>query len=114
VYRKVAGEGADSWHGEVFGYRMIAISLDLSERPYAGGALEIRDRSSHQLLHRTGGSEPGDAMLVRLAPLLQHRVTAVGGESPRTVYAGRFMLLRSSTQSELAQPATRGGGRSER
>jgi hypothetical protein len=107
VYRKLPGEGADSWHGEVFGYRMIAISLDLSERPYAGGGLEIRDRSSHQVLHRAGDSEPGDAMLVRLAPVLQHRVTGVEGESPRTVYAGRFMRLRSSTHSELARPASR-------
>jgi SAM-dependent methyltransferase len=108
VYRKMPGEQADPWHGEVFGYRMIAICIDLSERPYTGGPLEIRDRYSHRVLHRAVDSEPGDAMLVRLAPFLQHRVTSVQGDSPRTVYVGRFMLLKPSTRSKLAGPATRG------
>lgn len=108
VYRMMPGERADSWHGEVFGHRMIAISVDLSEQPYSGGALEIRDRYSHEMLHRAEDTDPGDAILVRLAPFLQHRVTSLEGDSPRTVYAGRFMLLKPSTRSKLARPATGG------
>ena len=34
----------------------------------------------------------GSALLVRLAPSVQHRVTAVEGDSPRTVYAGSQQL----------------------
>jgi hypothetical protein len=94
---------ADPWHGEIFGHGMLAMSIDLSDRPYSGGALETRDRYSRDVLHRAE-TEPGDALLVRLAPFLQHRVTAVEGDTPRTVYAGRLMLFKSGTYSKLAQP----------
>ena len=97
---------ADPWHGEIFGHRMLAISLDLSERPCPGGILEIRDRYSQQVLHRAVDTEPGDAMLIRLAPSVQHRVTPVEGDVARTVYAGWFMRLKSNTYSKLAQPPT--------
>jgi hypothetical protein len=108
VYRMMPGRGhMDRWHGEIFGHHMIAVGVDLSERPYAGGTLEIRDRYSHRVLHRVGGGEPGDATLVRLAPFLQRRITAVEGDFPRTVYAARFMLLKPSTYSKLARPPTR-------
>jgi SAM-dependent methyltransferase len=109
LYRVMPGrEHADRWHGEIFGHRMIVISVDLSERPYSGGVLEIRDRHSHQVLHRAVDTEPGDAMLIRSAPSVQHRVTPVEGDSPRTVYAGWFMRRKSSNSSKLARPGTRG------
>lgn len=108
VYRMMPSERADPWHGEIFGHRMIAISVDLSEQPYSGGKLEIRDRYSHEMLHGAGASEPGDALLLRLAPFLQRRVTAVEGDYPRTVYAGGFMLMKPATYSKLARPATAG------
>jgi SAM-dependent methyltransferase len=96
-------EHEDPWHGEIFGHGMVAMSIDLSRRPYSGGVLEIRDRYSHEVLYRLSGVEPGDAMIVRLAPFLQRRVTAVEGDSPRTVYAGRFMRSRSDRDSKLAR-----------
>jgi hypothetical protein len=97
-------EHEEPWHGEIFGHEMVEMSIDLSARPYSGGVLEIRDRYSQQVLHRVADSESGDAVLVRLAPFLQHRVTAIEGASPRTVYAGRFMLFKPGTNSELARP----------
>jgi hypothetical protein len=97
----------EPWHGDIFGHQMVEMTIDLSTRRYSGGVLEIRDRYTRQVTHRLGGSEPGDATLVRLAPFLQHRVTSIGGESPRTVYAGRFWLFKSGTESKLARPAPR-------
>lgn len=94
-------EHAEAWHGDIFGHGMVSMTIDLSSRPYGGGALELRDRHSHELLHRSETS-PGDALLVRVAPFLQERVTAVEGEAPRTVYSGRFMLSRSGADSKLA------------
>jgi SAM-dependent methyltransferase len=108
VYRVMPGrEGEDSWHGEIFGHGVVEMSLDLSTRPYSGGVLETRDRHSHEVLHRGVNTEPGDALLVRLAPSVQHRVTAVEGDSPRTVYAGRFRLFKRDSDSKLARPGAR-------
>jgi SAM-dependent methyltransferase len=107
VYRVTPGrEGEDSWHGEIFGHGVVEMSIDLSTRPYSGGVLETRDRYSREVLHREVDTEPGDALLVRLAPSVQHRVTAVEGDSPRTVYAGRFTLFKRGSDSKLARPAS--------
>jgi SAM-dependent methyltransferase len=104
LYQKPPGrEHEDAWHGEIFGHGMVAFAIDLSERPYEGGMLEIRDRFSREVVDRVE-TEPGDAVLLRLAPRLQHRVSAVEGDFPRTVYAGRFMRLVRGGESALAAP----------
>jgi hypothetical protein len=79
------------------------MSIDLSEGPYLGGVLELRDRYSGEILNRAH-SEPGDALVVRLAPFLQQRITEVEGGVPRTVYVGRFMQFRTDSYSKLARP----------
>jgi SAM-dependent methyltransferase len=107
VYRMLSGRGDEPWHGEIFGHHMVEMSVDLSTQPYAGGVLEIRDRYSQQILHSDVETEPGDAVLVRLAPFLQHRVTAIAGASARTVYAGKFMLFRPGTRSPLSRLGSR-------
>jgi SAM-dependent methyltransferase len=109
VYRVMPGdEGEDWWHGEIFGHGVVEMSIDLSTRAYSGGVLETRDRYSRKVLHAEVDTEPGDALLVRLAPSVQHRVTAVAGDCPRTVYAGRFSLFKPGSDSKLARPGGRG------
>jgi SAM-dependent methyltransferase len=106
IYRVMPGvEHEDPWHGEIFGHAMVAMGIDLSTRPYAGGVLEVRDRDSHVVLHGVD-TEPGDAVLLRFAPFLQHRVTAVKGDSARTVYAGKFWRSKSGEDSKLARPGS--------
>jgi hypothetical protein len=106
VYRMHTGpEHQDSWHDDLVGGRMIAMSINLSEAPYRGGILEIRDRASREVIHTTANTGPGDAVLFRLAPELQHRVTAVEGDVPKTAYAGWF---ESGEHSPLLGP-DRGG-----
>jgi SAM-dependent methyltransferase len=108
LYRKLPGlEHEDAWHGEIFGHGMVAMTIDLSERSYGGGMLEIRDRYSHRVLDRVAAGEPGDALLLRFAPSLQHRITGVEGDFPRTVYAGRFMRFVVGADSSLAWPEAR-------
>jgi len=87
---------------------VVEMSIDLSTRPYSGGIHETRDRYSRKVLHTEVETDPGDALLVRLAPSVQHRVTAVEGDSPRTVYAGRFNLFKRGSDSKLARPGARG------
>jgi hypothetical protein len=104
IHRQPPGpEHAEVWHGEIFGHGMVAMSIDLSGGRYAGGVLELRDRYSGEILNHVS-TAPGDALVVRLAPSLQRRVTAVEGDVPRTVYAGRFMRFRSDGYSKLATP----------
>lgn len=94
-------EHAEHWHGYIFGHGMVSMTVDVSPHPHSGGVLELRDRHSQELVARAETS-PGDALLARVAPFLQERVTAVEGELPRTVYTGRFMLSRSGADSTLA------------
>ena len=91
----------EPWHGEIFGDDRVGMSIDLSGVPYSGGVLEIRDRYSRQVLHRTVDSARGDAVLFRLDSTLQRRVTRVEGDSPRTAFVGKF---KSDTRSELVEP----------
>ena len=91
VYRMSPGpEHKDSWHDDCQQDRMVAMSINLTPTPYSGGVLEIRDRKSEEVLHRTTNTGRGDALLFRITPSLQHRVTRVEGGVPRTAYAGWF------------------------
>jgi 2-oxoglutarate-Fe(II)-dependent oxygenase superfamily protein len=91
VYRMLAGsEHEDSWHDDLGANRMVAMSVNLGYEPYEGGVLEIRDRDSREILSRLEDPGPGDATLFRIDPKLQHRVSSVEGETPRTAFAGWF------------------------
>jgi SAM-dependent methyltransferase len=95
-------EHAERWHGDIFGHGMVSLDIDLSAEPYSGGALELRDRHTEEQLC-SGRTDPGDALLTRVAPFLQERLTAVEGDLPRRVYRGRFMLSREGEDSKLAE-----------
>jgi hypothetical protein len=80
----------DDWHDDLFDNRIVAMSVNLSNKPYDGGLLQIRDRKSGEILHEESNTGPGDALIFRLAPELQHCVTSVTGSRPKTAYAGWF------------------------
>jgi hypothetical protein len=103
VYRLAPGpDHHDSWHDDMVDHRLVAMSINLTGKPYGGGILQIRDRENGRILHEAKNHGLGDALLFRLAPHLQHRVTAVEGKVARTACAGWFkseptlgqMLLR--------------------
>jgi SAM-dependent methyltransferase len=91
IYQMPPGpEFEEFWQGDLFETPKVAMSINLGHLPYRGGNLVIRDRRTARIINRAEAAEPGDALLFRVAPTLQHRVTAVEGDVPRTVYAGRF------------------------
>jgi hypothetical protein len=101
VYRMLPGAGhGNDWHDDVVANRLVAMSLNLSASSYSGGVLEIRDARSREILHRVAGTGPGDAILFRIAPQLEHRVTPVEGSSAKTAFVGFF---RSGPDSILAR-----------
>jgi hypothetical protein len=91
VYRLSPGSGHhDDWHSDMSEHRMVGISINLSTQVYSGGILQIRDAGSEQILHEAVNTGYGDAIVVRLASYLQHRVTEVEGTHPKTAFAGWF------------------------
>ena len=91
VYRMSGGaDHYDSWHSDVGEDRQVALSVNLSARPFAGGALEIRRASMTNAEWIVENAAPGSAVLFRIGPDLRHRVSTVIGDEPRTAYAGWF------------------------
>lgn len=91
IYRMNPGsEHYDSWHDDVEGHRLIAMSLNLATMPHEGGVLQIRERASRRILQEVTNTTYGDAIIFRISRELQHRVTAVDGAVARTAFAGWF------------------------
>jgi len=80
----------DSWHDDCFDHRMIALSINLSPTPYRGGALQIRNRKSGKILHNQAVTGEGDAVMFRLLPEIEHRVSKVSGHHSKISFAGWF------------------------
>ena len=80
----------DSWHDDNMDHRLVALSVNLSSDIYDGGLLQIRERSSDQITSQIANTGFGDAVIFEIAPGLQHRVTAVNGETPKIAFAGWF------------------------
>lgn len=90
VYRRIAGRHSDSWHTDLIDGRLIGMSVNLSAEPFDGGLFEIRDAETEQVLGSIANTGWGDAILFRLAPPLEHRVTPVSGARPKAAFAGWF------------------------
>jgi hypothetical protein len=90
LYRMVARSGQSfEWHNDVMNDRMVAISINLSDTAYRGGTLQIRDTSGSacEAIPNLGF---GDAIIFRVADHLEHRVTPVVGNAPKTAVTGWF------------------------
>jgi hypothetical protein len=91
VYRQVPGtDHHDSWHDDVSGTRIVALSINLGAEPYQGGVLQIRERASGRVVAEVENTRPGGGVLFRIAEHLQHRITPVTGGIAKTAYAGWF------------------------
>ena len=91
VYRIAPGMGhRDSWHSDVDGNRLVALTLNLSEETFDGGELEMRRDGDAQPLWRIANTGRGDALLFAIAGQLQHRIRPMAGRTPKTALAGWF------------------------
>ena len=91
VYKIVPGAGHyDDWHTDDDGTRMVALSVNMGRTPYTGGVLRVRRRNDTTPIHQIHNSGFGDALMLRIAPDLEHSLTPVTGEAPRIVLAGWF------------------------
>jgi hypothetical protein len=78
------------WHNDVCDSRLYALSLNLSSKQLRGGALQIRDAKNKKIHFQSGRLEPGDAVLFKIGPELEHCIGPVEGRQPRIAYAGWF------------------------
>jgi hypothetical protein len=99
-----------SWHDDLAYHRLVAISINVSTGAYLGGILQIRNRESGVIISEVQNIQPGDAIVFRLSPDLEHRVTEVSGGVSRTAYSGWFcsqpVFDRSHIISSADQPSS--------
>lgn len=87
-YLDASPDARDTWHGDVDGNRLVAMSVNIGG-PYAGGTLQIRERASHRLVSDVDNNGDGSAVLFRIDDGLEHFVTPVTA-GRRLAIAGWF------------------------
>jgi hypothetical protein len=90
VYRRSADGHFDDWHADTVEDRQIGMSINLGPHSFQGGALRLRERATQRVLFEWANVVPGDAVFFRVSEDLEHMVTAVEGDMPRTAFAGWF------------------------
>ncbi len=92
IYRRLPSPEYDQhWHTDLGGDgRLVAVSINLSSDVYSGGVLQIRNSRSQEILCETPNTGFGDALIFKLDPNLEHRITPVQGNVPKTAMAGWF------------------------
>jgi hypothetical protein len=105
IYRRLQStEHHQRWHTDVAGDgRVVAVSINLSTGVYGGGVLQIRNVGSQPILSEAHNTGFGDALIFRIEPSLEHRITPVEGDVPKTAMAGWF-----KTQPEARSLFARG------
>jgi len=94
VYRLEPGRGhRDSWHNDVDGSRTVGITINLSERAFLGGELQMRRANTQRRLWSVANIGFGDAVLFAIDVTLQHRIAPMKGSTPKTALAGWFCHL---------------------
>lgn len=91
------------WHTDLGDERLLAVSLNLSTEPYRGGVLQIRDRATGRI-QEVANAAFGDAIMFRVAEGLEHCVTPVEGDTPRTAFGGWFRGYRLFTPAFPKKP----------
>jgi hypothetical protein len=91
IYRMAAAAGHyDHWHDDNFNNRLVGMSLNLSSRPFRGGLFQLRERESERILAEIANTERGSGLIFRIADHLQHRISNMEGDEPKTAFAGWF------------------------
>jgi hypothetical protein len=104
IYRLMPGTNQFSdWHRDTLDGRMIGMSINLGLDPYRGGVFRLRESRSGCVLCELVNTGPGDAIVFRISDDLEHMVTTVEGDSPKTAFAGWFRPDEYAIVSMLRQ-----------
>jgi hypothetical protein len=108
VYRTIAGAGHhDNWHDDVDHSNEVGMTVNLSRDLFRGGLFMLREGDSKRVLAHVANTGPGDALIFRISPDLQHRISDLEGAEPKTAFAGWFRSDRPEcfTDSSIPIPA---------
>ena len=91
VYRMVPGmHHLDSWHDDAGESRLVALTLNLSPHGFTGGALQIRTTHPPAIVCDIANTGFGDAVVFRIGPGFEHRVTRVEPGPDKLAWTGWF------------------------
>lgn len=91
IYRMPPGDAHhESWHSDVGDHRLLALSINLGEHPHRGGTTILREQARPDTEQPLENRTPGDALLFRISPTLEHTITDVEPGPPKTAWAGWF------------------------
>ena len=85
------------------------MSLNLGPLAYSGGILQLRKRGCEEVLGELPNVTQGNAILFRISPQLEHRITPMEGAEPKTAFAGWFRSDTLDFFSELRRLAVASG-----
>lgn len=107
VYRMQRSEHRDKWHDDVAPAlgRMVGMSINLSPAHYDGGVFCLRECETEKPVCELPNTGPGDAIFFRITDKLQHIVTPVESEAPKTAFAGWFGSIDTVHRLLLAKSA---------
>lgn len=80
----------DDWHHDAGYDYLMAVSINLSEKPYEGGSLQLRDAKTKKVYCDIQNIGPGDALIFDISKKLEHKITAVTGQHPKIAFAGWY------------------------
>jgi len=79
------------WHDDIkVPGRLIALSLNLGTAPFRGGILQIREVRGGRIVSEVANTGFGNAVIFKISPELEHRVTQLESDVPRISFAGWF------------------------
>lgn len=91
IYKMIPGRGhRDTWHDDVDGNRLVAMSINLNLEPFEGGVLRVRRKHEEDPIASIQNQGPGDALLFRVDEGLEHCLTEVVGTVPKLTLVGWF------------------------
>ncbi|HKM99170.1 MAG TPA: hypothetical protein VJX23_01545 [Candidatus Binataceae bacterium] len=104
VYRMIAGKGHhDRWHDDATESWLAGMTLNLSSKAFHGGLFMLREAQSGRVLSEIANMGLGDALVFRITPELEHRISDLEGETPKTAFAGWFASNDLELIEELRQ-----------
>lgn len=90
-HRPPTGGYISRWHTDLSDKgRLVAMSINLSQAPYSGGALQIRSAATREVLCEAPNPGFGDALIFPIDPRFEHRIGDVEGDTAKTALAGWF------------------------
>jgi len=80
----------DDWHQDTGYNYLMAMSINLSPKPYKGGSLCVRDVNTKKVFADIHNIGPGDALIFDISKTLEHKIAPVTGAHPKIAFAGWF------------------------